>query len=85
LVKTWFSPWKGDIEDAKNISLQDRLKLWEDNVASRFIGFFIRTIFIVVALFVIGMIAVLGAFVFVVWILMPLLVVVLPIWGIFVS
>jgi hypothetical protein len=82
LVKTWFAPWKNDVLSARNISLGDQFKLWEMNFVSRVVGFFVRTIIIVVALLVLGLTAILALLVLGVWIVLPLLIIALPLIGV---
>ena len=82
LVKTWFAPWKDDVQSARNISLGDQLKLWEENMVSRLVGFVIRTVVILISLLTIGVGAVFGLAILAIWVLGPLLMIALPIIGI---
>lgn len=81
LIKTWLAPWKGDVQSARNIALQDQVKLWESNLASRAIGFIIRSFVILLSLIIIAAVALVGALALVAWVIMPALLIGLPIIG----
>lgn len=78
LVRTWLAPWKNDVSSAQNAALSDQVKLWQQNLASRIIGFLIRTIIILAALITLGVLAVLAGASLIVWLVVPLLIFVLP-------
>lgn len=48
LLRTLFDPWKRDAYHVENASLDIRMRIWLNNLISRFIGFIIRifTIFL---------------------------------------
>lgn len=78
LIKSWFSPWKNDVESGHNLALSDQVKIWENNLVSRLVGFVVRSMVILVALMVIaaasiGIVIGLGL-----WLIVPALVVALP-------
>jgi hypothetical protein len=77
LVRTWLSPWKNDTSAAGS-SGQSLIKVWENNLASRFVGFFVRTIVIVVALIVLGTATLGMAIVLLLWLFVPWSFVVIP-------
>ena len=81
LVKTWAAPWKDDVQTARNIALDDQMKLWEANFVSRIIGFTIRTFVIIFSVVAIGLVGVLGVVGAIAWILMPLFIIGLPLVG----
>lgn len=72
LVRTWFAPWKNDQLAAHNVSLGDQVKIWELNVASRFIGFLVRSLVIFITILGLAVLLLLGAFSLVIWLLIPL-------------
>lgn len=85
LLRTLFSPWKNDVLSARNIALSDQVKLWEQNFASRIIGFIIRLIVIVVAvvLLVVALVAAIVALA--IWFVLPVLYLTLPILAAFIA
>lgn len=84
LVRTWFSPWKNDTIVARNISLGDQWKIWQQNFISRFFGFMIRTIIILFTLFILAVLTILSAISVGVWLLVPFLPLLLPLLSIWV-
>lgn len=81
LVKTWVAPWKNDVLRAQNVSLGDQVKIWQQNLISRLVGFFIRTVMIVVCLLLIALTVLLLAVALVIWLALPILAILLPILG----
>lgn len=79
LLKTWFAPWKNDVLTARNISLLDQLKLWEGNLASRAIGFLLRSVIIGFSLFLLTLAVFLLAVGLALWIFLPIVIVLLMI------
>jgi len=81
LLGTLFSPWKRDSISTDGLSLQEKFQVWMMNLASRFIGFIIKTI--VLATFVIITAAVVMTFagLFCLWIAFPLAIIGLIILG----
>lgn len=78
LVKTWFSPWKNDVLSAQNVALSDTIKLWEQNLASRFVGFALRSIVILVAVISLAVLTIILGVGLVVWLVVPALIFILP-------
>lgn len=81
LVRTLFQPWKNDVLQARNASLADQIKIWQLNLASRIVGFFVRLVVIVATLIILTAVLVLVGLLLVAWVLTPLAVIVLPILG----
>lgn len=84
LLKTLFAPWKNDVITAHNISLGDQFKIWELNFVSRLVGFFVRSVIILVTLIILAMGVILEAVLLVFWLIIPLMVYTLPLIGIWV-
>lgn len=42
LVKTLFAPWRRDEQSLEGLSLVDRLRVWGENLTSRFVGAILR-------------------------------------------
>ena len=82
LGKTLFDPWKNDVIRAHNLSLADQLKVWQLNLASRIVGFLVRSLVILAALFVLALLILLSAVILFIWIATPLLAIVLPLIGV---
>ncbi len=82
LVRTWFAPWKNDVITARNIALSDQVKIWQQNFASRLVGFFLRTFMIVFCLILIGLSAFMLSAALFVWLILPFLIILLPIIGV---
>ncbi len=82
LVKTWVAPWKNDVVVAGNIALSDQFKIWQQNFASRFVGFMIRTIMILAALAIMAVTTIFFALALAIWFLVPMLVILLPALGV---
>jgi len=82
LLKTWVAPWKNDVMTARNLSLGDQVKLWQMNMVSRLVGFFVRTVVILVCLFCIALATLASAFFFFGWLITPILVIALPLLGV---
>ena len=84
LVRTWFAPWKNDTIVVRNISLGDQWKIWQQNFISRFFGFVVRTIIILVTLFVLAAVTTLTSIVLGLWLTVPFLPLLLPVLSIWV-
>ncbi|HSX42329.1 MAG TPA: hypothetical protein VLE93_03180 [Candidatus Saccharimonadales bacterium] len=79
LVKSWFAPWKNDVLSAQNAALSDTVKLWEQNLASRFIGIVLRSIVIFVAVISLAFLTILLGVGLVLWSVVPALIFILPV------
>lgn len=82
LAGTLFDPWKRDVAYAENSSLDVRLKIAMQNLLSRFIGFIVRLITILVGLFCTIVIFIFMVLAILLWLLMPVIIVFLFINGI---
>ena len=82
LFKTLFSPWKRDSISTDGLSLQEKFQVWTLNLASRIIGFLVKTF--VLATFIIVFAAAIIIFIglFCLWIAFPLVIIGLIILGI---
>lgn len=81
LFKTYFSPWKRDIESMEGMPLEGMLKIMMFNLLARLIGAFVKTIifFLFLAVFVIFLAIALGLAL--VWIFLPLVTIALIVYG----
>ncbi len=72
LIPTMFAPWKRIITYPGN-NIQERLRASMDNLVSRAVGFIVRLITLLTALTLIGIYAVFGGLLLVLWPVIPLL------------
>jgi hypothetical protein len=79
LTKTLFAPWRDDRLAADNVSLSDRVKIWEMNLVSRLIGFLVRSLVLVFALLIMGVLWLIVLLGITLWIALPWLPILLPI------
>lgn len=79
LVRTWFAPWKNDVLVARNVSLGDMWKIWEQNFASRIVGFILRTIIILTSLVCVSIVTIVGSLALGMWLMVPFLPFILPV------
>jgi hypothetical protein len=80
-LTTLFSPWKRDSMGYDGLTLQQKFQVWTLNIASRFIGFVIKTMTLftyLVSVFVVVAIAIISI---VLWPLIPPLAVIIIIVG----
>ncbi len=82
LLRTLFAPWKNDVMSAQNVSLGDQLKIWEMNLASRLIGFLVRTVVILVSVVTLAVLIVAAGLGLALWVVTPALIVLLPLLGV---
>ncbi len=82
LLKTLFDYWKKDDIDTTNMALDDKIRVLMMNLVSRFVGFTVRSITILVGLVIILLTVVLVMVSLVGFILLPLLCVALVIYSI---
>lgn len=74
LLRTLFSPWKQTINIAgPNTPIQVRLQWWVGNQISRFIGFIIRIIVLLIAGIVLGTTAIFATILLLSWFFIPVL------------
>jgi len=82
LIKTLFSPWRRYIWSyGRGFDLGRYVSTFFSNLISRFLGAFIRFILIFIGLFIEAFIFFAGIIVFLVWLILPLLI----IWGFYFS
>ncbi|AKM81965.1 TPA: hypothetical protein DD449_05400 [Candidatus Berkelbacteria bacterium] len=81
LLRTLFDPWKKDVVYLENASLDARFKAMVDNLFSRCIGFVVRIFTILIGLALTTIVFVLLTIGFIVWLLMPAIILVLIISG----
>lgn len=77
LIKTLFDPWKRDVVSAENLSINDRFRLLIGNLVSRFVGFLIRFVTILIGLFFTLAFALLMIVFLVVWLFLPIIIILL--------
>lgn len=82
LLRTIFDPWKKDVVYLENPSLDARLKAMVNNLFSRCIGFVIRIFTIAIGLILTGIVFTLLISVFLVWLLMPVIIITLLVMGV---
>lgn len=78
LVRTWFAPWKDDVLVARNVSLGDTWKIWQQNFASRIVGFIVRSIIILASLVCVSLVTIVGSLALGMWLVVPFLPFILP-------
>jgi len=71
LLKTLFAPFRQDSIDTKRAPLGLKLQAFGGNLISRFLGFLIRTILIIVGLLIAAVNTVVGLVLAIVWPLLP--------------
>ncbi|MCX6810484.1 MAG: hypothetical protein NTY30_01950 [Candidatus Berkelbacteria bacterium] len=81
LFRTLFSPWKRDLISTDGLSLQEKFQVWMMNLASRFIGFIVKTFVLITFAIVFVAAAVIFAALFCLWIAFPLAIIGLVILG----
>jgi hypothetical protein len=75
LLRTLFSPWKRDItKKPRGLDLKKLFEYLSYNAISRGIGFFVRSLTIIVGIIFLFFVIIAGAIFFVLWIFLPLLV-----------
>lgn len=83
LLQTLLSPWKKDVEETANASLQDRIKMLADNLISRLVGAVVRSFTIIAGIVILLISVVLALIIFVGWYLLPLLTISSFLYGIY--
>ena len=82
IFSTLFAPWKRDVISYEGLSLQEKFSVFILNISSRFIGFVIK-IFVLLTFIIFFLAAILiSAGLFFFWIVFPLAIVVLLIFGV---
>jgi hypothetical protein len=81
LLKTLFAPWKRDLISTDGLSIQEKFQIWMLNLASRFIGFLVKTFVLITFLivFAVALIVFVGLYCF--WFVFPLAIIALIILG----
>ncbi|PIU24590.1 hypothetical protein COT12_00245 [Candidatus Berkelbacteria bacterium CG08_land_8_20_14_0_20_39_8] len=82
LFKTLFSPWKRDSISTEGLSIQEKFHVWTLNLASRFIGFLVKTFVLLTFIVVFTATIIIYIGLFGLWIAFPLVIVGLIIIGI---
>jgi len=82
LLKTLFAPWKRDIVGGVNLSIQQKFQIWSWNLVSRFMGFAIRSITIIVGAVFITCFALTLFSLYIFWFIMPVAILALVALGI---
>lgn len=78
LFKTLFAPFRQDVINTKNAPLGYKLQVLGGNIVSRFFGFIIRSVLILVGFISVAACLVVGVVGVIVWPLLPVSVVVVP-------
>ena len=74
LLRTLFSPWKQLVAaNERDAAINDKFRAMLDNLVSRFVGFSVRSITLVAALFTIVFVFVANLAIVIVWPFVPLL------------
>ncbi len=81
LFKTLFSPWKRDLISTEGLSIQEKIQIWTLNLASRFIGFLVKTFVLITFVVVFAVAIIVFAALFCLWIAFPLAIIALIILG----
>lgn len=79
LLRTLFAPWKNDVLQLRNAALGDQVKVWEQNLVSRIVGFILRTVVILVGLLVLSLMTIVLGIGLVLWLAVPFLIFILPV------
>jgi hypothetical protein len=82
IIKTLFAPWK---QMTSSVTSHNFFQALVDNTVSRLIGFIVRLFVLIAAGIVIIFVTTIYSAIFVIWPIMPLLVVVLPLLGIWIG
>jgi hypothetical protein len=81
LARTLFLPWRRLSEEKKATSLEELGEKIVVNILMRVIGALVRFVMIVLGVLFLLITGVLGSILFVVWVLLPVLVILLPLMG----
>ena len=73
LLRTLFAPWKRDQLSTQNLSLQERLQVWMQNVLTRFVGATVRSCAILSGLIALLGLSILDALFWATWLVAPVL------------
>ncbi|MCL5795438.1 MAG: hypothetical protein M1338_03700 [Patescibacteria group bacterium] len=82
LFRTLFSPWKRDILMAINPSFVDQIRVFAENLVSRFFGFIIRLCTIIVGIITTILSIILLILLMIIWFSLPLIIIGLLYFGI---
>lgn len=81
LLKTLLDPWKKDEIDTTNMALSDMMRVWLENLISRFVGAAVRSITVLIGVLIIAGVFLLAVVFFIGFILAPAIIVYLIING----
>jgi hypothetical protein len=75
LLKTFFSPWKGQIYEypQKGFDLSLIFQTWTSNMISRLVGSFVRGVTMIIGIIVLLISLLIGGSAFIIWILYPVI------------
>jgi hypothetical protein len=74
LLKTLFSPWKRVVTaNNQNATIQDKFRAFEDNIISRFVGFWVRIFTLIAALVMLVVVGLVYLVLALVWPLLPVI------------
>ena len=76
LFKTFFAPWK---QIQSTTTLQNLIQSTVDNIVSRCVGMIVRTLMLFAALILYLILSIFTVFSFIVWPVIPLMIIILPI------
>ncbi len=71
--RTLFAPWKRDMISYEGLSLQQKFQVWTLNLASRFVGFLVKSFTLGAYLIFVVFLSCCSLAVIIIWILYPLL------------
>ncbi len=71
LVTTLFDPWKRDVVGGKNLPLNMRIQMFFWNQSSRLIGFFVRSLILIIGSIFLVLAFIVGFFGLAFWIIFP--------------
>lgn len=81
LLRTLFDPWKRDAVTTEG-SLQTVYQVWLNNLVSRFVGFMVRFLTILVGLFLTILFFMVAILFFLAWLILPIIIIYLLVNGV---
>ena len=83
VITTFFKPWKRDARPTSKMSLDQRFRIWGFNLIARGFGMVIKFFTLVIFLILFLALVILEILAFIIWLLMPLLIIEALVLGIF--